>query len=310
MNLKELKAELSQYLETHLKQNTPAHSFAAAYRYAVLPPGKLFRPQLVASLAHDLGVNQLSLHGHHYLASSVELHHAYSLAHDDLPCMDDDDMRRGRPSLHRQYNEWSAVLVGDGLLNASYRLIANIQSPAANQLFRYFSWALGPKGLIQGQVMDLGLEATSSFDALIKTHLLKTSRLIQVSLVGATLLVPHKNQSPFKQCKRMHRAGEALGIIFQLLDDLSELTEKLSPHELSITPWPRYPKECRDKLKESSTLLHALLPKENFPLLRQLISQYIVGVMAHVNAHALEVQDKLAKGESLKEILEPVMTLA
>ena len=126
--LDSIQDEISQNLKLHLKQCIPNQLMKEVYEYCVLPPGKLFRPKLVYAIAKDLSekTNLQITQNHKYLASFVEVHHAYTLVHDDLPCMDDDDFRRGKPSAHKAYGEWKALLAGDGLLNVSYELLSKL----------------------------------------------------------------------------------------------------------------------------------------------------------------------------------------
>lgn len=240
-------AQIESILLDHLTLGLPRHPIAEVYKYATLPGGKLFRPHLVWSICEDLNPelfsrSQHKKSAHAYLASSVELHHSYTLIHDDLPCMDDDKERRGKPCTHLAYGEWQALLAGDGLLNISYQLLAKIHAPRVLELIRFFSWSLGPKGLIHGQVMDLSQEMTSSLEATVRTHELKTARLIQVAVLGSALLaLPNKERTVEK---RLWKYSRLLGINFQLIDDLSELTEKnLTTHEVDVNPWLKFPEE-------------------------------------------------------------------
>ena len=233
-------------LKKNLSVHLPHHEASQIYRYALLPPGKLFRPLLVRSVAWDeRGYRQKS---HSFLELFVEIHHVYTLVHDDLPCMDDDSMRRGRESIHRKFNEWKALLVGDGLNTLSYRILSLIESHRLPLLLRYVTWALGPKGLILGQYEDLS-SGPNSFKKLMVTYNLKTSRLIQTALVGSSLLCEN---TPLKKIKDLHRLGEHLGIGFQLLDDLCELTlEEASNHESQINPFLHHPDFCAQEPRNS-----------------------------------------------------------
>lgn len=227
-----IEQELTNNLLEDLLWSLPKHKISGVYHYAVFPPGKLFRPKLVHAVALDL-TNSFSKN-HRYLASSIETHHAYTLVHDDLPCMDNDLMRRGRPTVHAQFGEWQAVLTGDALMSSSYALLSKIHHERLRELLSLFSWATGAKGLIHGQVMDLSLEMNSSTKNLIETHNLKTARLIQTALVGSSVL----SNAPLKVSYDFFRFGRALGISFQLIDDLCELGEEnLTDHEIAINPW-------------------------------------------------------------------------
>jgi geranylgeranyl pyrophosphate synthase len=234
-------SEIENTLRYHLDLLLPQHATKKVYEYATLPGGKLFRPSLVWSILSDLDpklysqaiLNKNSPHS--LLASAVEFHHSYTLLHDDLPCMDNDTVRRGKPCTHLVFGEWQALLAGDGLINLSYQLLSKSNHPRAMEVFRFFSWALGPKGLIQGQVLDLSKEMTYSIDDTIRTHELKTARLIQVAILCSAMQTLTKNS---KVEKKLWKFSKLLGINFQLIDDLCELSEQdLSVHESDVNPW-------------------------------------------------------------------------
>lgn len=228
-------------LRLHLHRYAGAHSWNEIYEYSLLPAGKYFRPELVMAVAaENLSDKQrqeelscpnspLSL-----LASLVEIHHTYTLIHDDMPCMDNDDFRRGRLSTHKKYGEWQALLAGDGLHGLSYRLLSEIRHSNQALLLKLMAHCLGPKGLILGQAMDLSGEMNKDHQSLRKTHLLKTGRLIQFSLMASSLVTPNYS---YKRTLRLASLGETLGIAFQFIDDLSELSEPVGDHELGVNPW-------------------------------------------------------------------------
>ncbi len=240
----------------HLNLCLPHHKMRDVYFYAVFPGGKFFRPGLVWAIAHDLNralfdhSKEGIMSNHSLLASSVELHHTYTLLHDDLPCMDNDTMRRGKPCTHIAFGEWQALLAGDGLLNTSYQLISKMNHPRAMELLKLFSWACGPKGLIHGQCLDLSFEMGNSFQNIIRTHELKTARLIQVAILGSALLSSEKPNRRLE--KKLFNYSKLLGINFQLIDDLSELAEKeISLHEKEVNPWLKFPTETLVSTQES-----------------------------------------------------------
>ncbi|MEX0798701.1 MAG: polyprenyl synthetase family protein, partial [Bacteriovoracaceae bacterium] len=136
---------LENKLLTIFKSRVENDQLGQILEYAMFPAGKLFRPKLVLALAQDLGE---ALEDHYLLSAAIEAHHAYSLVHDDLPCMDDDNVRRGRPSVHKQFGEWQALLAGDGLINLSYQLLSEMSSPEAARIIRNFAQMMGAKGLI------------------------------------------------------------------------------------------------------------------------------------------------------------------
>ena len=251
MNIEHIRKRLISHLEIHLKQSLPNHAIEEVYQYAVLPPGKLFRSLLVMASARDNGHADDELQNpwsaHSLIASFVEIHHAYTLVHDDLPCMDDDTMRRGRPSLHKRYGQWQAVLVGDGLMGLGYHLLSFIESPRQRDILRFVSWATGPKGLVHGQVLDLSGKSQQSFEIIKRTHTLKTARLIQVALVGSALLLKDRDDTFYRET---FKAGHNLGLLFQFLDDFTELSSPLSSHEELVNPWLYYPDETLGEVEK------------------------------------------------------------
>jgi geranylgeranyl pyrophosphate synthase len=280
MDFNDIHGILERNLETHLNQLIPCDSqFLEILKYGVLPAGKLFRPKICAAAFADLNElealfkelkdpsSPLSL-----CASSLEIHHAYTLIHDDLPCMDDDDMRRGRPSTHKKYGQWQAVLAGDALLHFSHTLLSKIHHIKAHKLTSFFNWALGAKGLILGQVFDLNGSINKSFENLLRTHTLKTGRLIQTSLyLGQWCAQPNLG---FKELKNNLRFGEALGLSFQLLDDLSEGAEPINDHEKSVNPFINFPEESLKTLCKSLETITKEVSAENNHYLQLSLKQY------------------------------------
>ncbi len=273
--------QLLENLETHLKPLKNDLFFYETLEYSVLPPGKLFRPKLAAAVFSDeMGhsnesetLNCLSRPSHplSLLCSSLEIHHSYSLVHDDLPCMDDDDYRRGRLSTHKKFGQWQAVLAGDALLHHSHDLMGRIDHKDHFQLRQFFNWALGAKGLILGQVFDLGNIIKKDFTSLLRTHELKTGRLIQLSVLSGAWSAHGKLS--FDQIKAYMRFGSSLGICFQLLDDLSEATEELSEHEKEVNPFLRFPKEAMETLDCELQKIRKEL-NNGHPFLNQVVKTY------------------------------------
>lgn len=267
-------------LEEVIQHKTINHHFKEVYRYALLPPGKLFRPKLTIASFEDaikhskLAVSNNTIKNLKTAACFLEIHHAYTLIHDDLPCMDNDDFRRGRPSTHKKFGQWQALLAGDGLLNLSYHLLFSIDHPQIALFGRYASKMLGPSGLIHGQTLDLSKESEMSFNILKETHLLKTARLIQVSLLLGYLLSENSHQSiiPFK---KLHFLGEKLGLAFQFLDDLTELNEPLTEHEKTINPWiNKHYTECQLFTLNLLSSIENFFKTNHSPCLQNTVSWY------------------------------------
>lgn len=260
---------LHSALQEALASSTLHPDLLKVMDYAVFPPGKMFRPRLVEAIAKDLGeVTQDHLH----LACAIELHHAYSLVHDDLPAMDNDSMRRGKPSTHMAHGEWKAILAGDGLLIASFNELIKVKSVAQRDILTLFAWATGPKGLILGQFLDLSAGGKAGLQDVIRIHELKTGRLIQVATLGSYLL---SNQKPqLKSRIDFLRLGREIGVSFQLLDDLSELTEEVSAHEREINPFLTSPAPAIAELELSIRRLHGTIKKKDLQNLERMLDDY------------------------------------
>lgn len=182
--------------------------------YSLLSDGKRFRPILSMLTARAFSKPlELVLP----LAAAVELIHTYSLIHDDLPLMDNDDMRRGRPTNHKVYGDAMALLAGDGLLTAAFSVLAQSSSPHAITAVYLLSEAAGPRGMVGGQVLDI--ESNSpNVELLAEIHKRKTGALIQVSVEAAAVLC---GSTPEQQ-KALAEYGANLGMAFQLADDIQD----------------------------------------------------------------------------------------
>ncbi len=198
---------------------TPAR-LHAAMRYAALAPGKRIRPLLVYAAGETLGVPVERLDGP---ACAVELIHAYSLVHDDLPAMDDDDLRRGRPTCHRAYDDATAILVGDALQTLAFEVLARdramIADPARRlRMIAVLAQASGSLGMAGGQMVDIEALGTHlERDALDAMHAMKTGALIRASV----LLGAHSMKEPSTPTlAALERFGTSVGLAFQIQDDI------------------------------------------------------------------------------------------
>jgi geranylgeranyl pyrophosphate synthase len=193
-----------------------------AARYSLEIGGKRIRPMLVLFSARAVGVESTPA-GVDYLTCAIELIHTYSLIHDDLPAMDDDDLRRGKPSLHKAYDEATAILVGDGLQARAFELLADAPGLNAEQriaMVKVLARAAGPAGMVGGQFIDI--QATNSdmtLDALKTMHSLKTGALIRASLALGGIAAGASAQ----QLSALDEYGAHIGLAFQVVDDILDV---------------------------------------------------------------------------------------
>jgi geranylgeranyl diphosphate synthase type II len=181
-------------------------------RYPVFAGGKRLRPTLMLAAVRGLGGDEEKALP---VAAAIELIHTYSLVHDDLPAMDDDDMRRGRPTCHVAFDEATAILVGDALLTLALETLADAPEACAE-----VARAAGSRGMIAGQVLDLAAEGgETNAGALEHIHRLKTGALISASVVCGGLLAGASR--PVREALR--RYGDAVGLGFQIIDDLLDV---------------------------------------------------------------------------------------
>ena len=204
----------------------PMVAHMEAMRYSLFAGGKRVRPILAIAAAEALAAKTSDLLP---LAGSLELIHTYSLIHDDLPAMDDDDFRRGRPTCHKVYGEAVAILAGDGLLNRAFEVLSDprrTKSVSAKRLIAIIneiSSASGVHGMVGGQVVDMESEGQDiDFPMLDYIHTHKTGALIRASVrVGALYA-----KASEKRLKALTRYGEMVGLAFQIADDILDITGK------------------------------------------------------------------------------------
>jgi geranylgeranyl diphosphate synthase type II len=197
-------------------------AFGPALRYPLFPSGKRIRPAI--ALAAFEAVGGSSREGAVLLAAAVELVHTYSLVHDDLPAMDDDDERRGRPSTHIAHGEATAILVGDALLTEAFAAIADAPLPAEAriQAVAALAHAAGFRGMVGGQAADVGLGGpVTDVETLTRLHAGKTGALIRAS----ALLGGLAGGASAEALTALTTYGEAVGLAFQLADDVLDAEE-------------------------------------------------------------------------------------
>lgn len=195
-----------------------------AMRYSLMNAGKRIRPILVLEFCNAFGGN---IKNALPFACAVEMIHTYSLIHDDLPCMDNDDFRRGKPSCHKKYNEQTALLAGDALLNKAFEVMSNLSITECNpvvamQGIKTLANYSGINGMIGGQAIDLAQEGNiikATNDVLNQMHNLKTAALIKASCELGAISAKALDD----EIKKASEYGQNLGLAFQVVDDLLDV---------------------------------------------------------------------------------------
>lgn len=221
-------ADIQAHLQGLLDQYLPAESLTPktlhqAMRYSALNPGKRLRPALVYACGEMLGCERADLD---IPAIVVELIHAYSLIHDDLPCMDDDDLRRGIPTCHIAFDEATAVLAGDALQTLAFELLATeqvlkVSAETRLQMLTELSRASGSLGMGGGQAIDLAMtDQQSDVETLEAMHRMKTGALIDVSVKLGYLTSPVRDEAVLAN---LQTYSQSLGLAFQIRDDILDI---------------------------------------------------------------------------------------
>jgi geranylgeranyl pyrophosphate synthase len=190
-------------------------------RYSLLAPGKRIRPRI--SMATG-ALFELPLGASLAAACAIEMVHCFTLIHDDLPCLDNDDFRRGRPSNHRQFDEATALLAGDALQAMAVEILLSAANWISEPIHvvpatRVLSWAMGPRGVIGGQVGESTLNASSTREDLARVHRGKTGALFL-----ASILIPRElsGEATNSRTQILEAFGDTLGTAFQVMDDLED----------------------------------------------------------------------------------------
>jgi geranylgeranyl diphosphate synthase type II len=216
-----LAADVERYLEAvKFSEDESCRGLEEAMRYSLLAPGKRIRPVLALATAAAIGRPPEWVLP---LAAAIELIHTYSLIHDDLPAMDNDDLRRGRPTCHKAFGEDVAILAGDGLYAEAFRLLLSNQEAEPARLLaaaRHLAAATGIGGMVGGQYIDVAGSAAPGAAGLRRLHELKTGRLIVASVECVLLLA-----GPDKPARisAFHTFASELGVLFQIVDDILDV---------------------------------------------------------------------------------------
>ena len=219
---KTVQSEMEAVLLSHLPQVTePPQQLHQAMQYAVLDGGKRVRPLLVFAAGELFDAPRDAVER---AACAVEMIHAYSLVHDDMPCMDDDDLRRGKPTVHKQYDEATALLVGDALQSQAFEVLAGGALEASRKvaMLSCLARASGSRGMCGGQAIDLASVGIAlSRDQLEQMHRLKTGALLEASVMLGALAGKALQDS---EVSALHAYSASVGLAFQVVDDILDTT--------------------------------------------------------------------------------------
>ena len=211
-----------------LIESLPEENFSEitkAIHYSVMNGGKRLRPQLMLLMADALKVD-VSNKAIDLMAAAGELIHCYSLIHDDLHAMDDDDFRRGKLSCHKKFDEATAILAGDAIQPLSLEILTsikdnNLSDSTKSKIINVFAKACGPKGMVEGQNLDIKSESKNlNEDELDRIHFLKTGKLIEACILSVCLL---KKEIREEEVEKLVEFSEKFGLAFQIRDDILDV---------------------------------------------------------------------------------------
>lgn len=270
------------YLEALQTSYRPSRTRDAMF-YSLLAGGKRVRPRLLLALLKGYGKEE-SLG--YPCAAAIEMIHTYSLIHDDLPAMDDDDLRRGRPTCHIAFDEATAILAGDALLSEAFGIVMKSECSAEirGRLVELLSAYAGVDGMILGQTLDIAAERqpVSDIEALEKIHRHKTGKLLTLPLLCAAWLGDHP-----QDIEALQQIGERIGLSFQIQDDILDVTR--SRQELG--------KSTSDEKNHKSTYVSLL----GIEASQALADRYYEEAMQQIKGLHADTQELLSFLKELKD---------
>jgi geranylgeranyl diphosphate synthase type II len=226
--LREDARRAEEFLRAFLRRSTAPKRLVESIEYSLMAGGKRLRPTLVQETWRACSAQNEPSSSALAAAGAMELIHTFSLVHDDLPAMDNDDLRRGRPTNHKVFGEAMAILAGDGMMTMAFEILATHADPAVSpKLIAELAHASGPEGMIGGQVMDMeGENRPLELTELQQLHRMKTGALLTASCRLGAIAADASDE----QLEAVTRFGQHLGLAFQIVDDLLDVTA--SPEEL------------------------------------------------------------------------------
>jgi geranylgeranyl diphosphate synthase type II len=275
--IKNKNQQINVALEKILHDSPPSEPIVEAMKYSLMAGGKRIRPVLCLAAAEAVGGKPQTVLP---AACALEIVHTYSLIHDDLPAMDNDDLRRGKPTCHVAFDEATAILAGDALLTLAFQVLSSVQFTGENQasgwlkVIHIISTAAGYQGMIRGQMLDMASEGQHlTVDELKAMHALKTGALIEASLVCGALLSDARKH----QLEILKTYAQNIGLAFQVTDDI--LNVEGNPKEMGKAVGT-------DQLREKSTYPAILGLETSRQFAKNLVEKAL---------QALEVFDKKAE---------------
>jgi geranylgeranyl diphosphate synthase type II len=275
--IKNKNQQINVALEKILHDSQPSEPIVQAMKYSLMADGKRIRPVLCLAAAEAVGGKPQTVLP---AACALEIVHTYSLIHDDLPAMDDDDLRRGKPTCHVAFDEATAILAGDALLTLAFQVLSSVQFTGENQasgwlkVIHIISTAAGYQGMIRGQMLDMASEGQHlTVDELKSMHALKTGALIEASLVCGALLADARKH----QLEILKTYAQNIGLAFQVTDDI--LNVEGNPKEMGKAVGT-------DQLREKSTYPAILGLETSRQFAKNLVEKAL---------QALEIFDKKAE---------------
>ncbi len=214
------RKQINQAIEKILGQTTNSRVVVSAMRHSLVAEGKRIRPVLCIAASQAVGGQTEDVI---MVACALEMIHTYSLIHDDLPAMDDDDLRRGKPTCHIAFDEATAILAGDALLTLAFEILSSIELADKNNALKLLrvidtiAKAAGYKGMIEGQIKDIAAEGKQlGLEDLEEIHVLKTGALIEASIITGAIL----GNGSFEQIEKLKIYAKNIGLAFQVTDDI------------------------------------------------------------------------------------------
>ena len=220
--LKKISKRVNIYLNSYLSKFNSSE-LVPPMKYGLFPGGKKIRSKIIFDVGSMFNLKKENLT---ILAASVEAIHAYSLIHDDLPCMDDDNLRRGKPSAHVKFGESTAILAGNSLLTTAFEILSDknfkVEHKIKSNLINLLSRCSGQTGIAGGQYLDLSYEKKKvSLKKILNMELKKTGKLFEFCCVAPLLIKKNK-----KNLKSFSKIGKDIGLLFQIVDDLIDFKGK------------------------------------------------------------------------------------